>query len=132
MKITIQDAIKIQEKRVRLNGLIEGEIRPEIIEADKLLLEAIREKGEWENPQQLRFTEVMQMVGEPVYLICNSLNIREWNVIQGFSEERKEVIEGKLYSVFGESSVKFINGRRFRTEEYGKKWTAYRYRPKGV
>ena len=127
MSITLQDAIKIQEKRVYLNSLIAGHgILPEIIEADKLLLEAIKENAERENPKPLTLEELKQMDGDPVWVRVSN-NWRESSVSEGWCLVRFHTSDDRVRVYIWDTRH---GARFFAQQDLGISWWAYRYIPK--
>ena len=81
--------------------------------------------------EPLTIEQLLEMEGEPVYIIAKGMGIAEWNVIAGkewitvaYDVPRngfKAVVEG----------IGFINGRAFRIDSYRANWIAYRRPPEG-
>lgn len=77
----------------------------------------------------LTIEELLEMDGEPVYIISEFYHISEWNIPNGIGEiviaydvpcaGMKEVIP----------SIKFIDGKELAVEKYGSSWVAYRRPP---
>lgn len=77
---------------------------------------ALREKAEREDPQPLTLEELRQFEGMPVYLVCESIDVYEWQILDFCGNER----------------TGFRGGIRFLNEVYGIAWEAYRHKPKEV
>lgn len=138
MSMTIQQAI---ENRERCYNYLLGcgpRASNENVEAVRLSLEALREKAEREDTRPLTIEELRQMDGEPVFLEyeLGQHTYSGWNVLKSvyLTEEGDylKCIDGKLFSVVGMERVKFITDQSFATQDYGKKWIAYRHKPKEV
>ena len=131
MSVTIRDAINyIDRLLIAPPGLIPG-----IDKQTNMLVQArsaLVEKAERMNPQPLTLEELRQMVGKPVYLVCDLFGIHEWNVVGIFKPDSIKYFEGKLARVIGNRYAVFINGRALAEESYGTEWIAYRHKPEEV
>ena len=77
---------------------------------------ALREKAEREDPKPLTIEELRQMDGVPVYLVFLSLNETGWEIFVEHDDDGFETDAGSWYYA----------------KTYGKKWFAYRHKPREV
>lgn len=66
------------------------------------------------DPKPLTLDELRQFEGMPVYLVCESIDVYEWQILDFCGNER----------------TGFRGGLRFLNEVYGMTWEAYRHKPK--
>lgn len=85
-----------------------------MMDAEQMAIDALREKAEREDPKPLTLEELLNMSGEPVWMVWPDRRIRSrWWIV---------------------GSVEWI-GMEFddpiMTKRYGSVWVAYRHKPKG-
>lgn len=86
--------------------------------AMRMAIQALREKLERENPKPLTLEEVIEMPGEPVWC-C-------------YEKENKEIVTDCRLVSRGAFGCIGIDEKYLLFREYGVKWLAYRYEPKGI
>jgi len=94
------------------------EAQEEETKAMKIAIQALREKLERENPKPLTLEEVIEMPGEPVWC-C-------------YEKENKEIVTDCRLVSRGAFGCIGIDEKYLLFREYGVKWLAYRYEPKGI
>ena len=115
--MTIHEAIENRERCLAYLIGCGPKADPKNVEAVRMSLEALREKAERENLEPLTREELAQMDGRPVWVV-NSPDKHD----EGFEDEWALV---HSYFETVEST-----GVIYRFEFCGKKWTAYRSKPK--
>ena len=85
------------------------------MEAHQIVLDALREKAEREDPKPLTIEELKQMIGEPVWVQGPGIpEYGRWGIVE---------------DAFG-NSLYLLND--FSCHDIGKTWLAYRHKPKEV
>ena len=114
MSMTIQEAVKRINKHMSIHHI--GQY-PHIYlaEAMQMALDALREKAEREDPRPLTLEELLNMSGEPVWMVWPDRRIRSRWWIVGSGEWIGMEFEDPIM-----------------TNRYGSVWVAYRHKPKEV
>lgn len=79
----------------------------------------------------LTIEQLLEMDGEPVYIIAKGVGIAEWNVIKGKAYITLAYDQPTIGFQTVTEGIEFINGRTFRIDSYGVTWIAYRRPPEG-
>ena len=81
--------------------------------------------------ESLTLKQLLEMDGQPVYIISKAHTISEWNIPKGVGEIviAYDVPCAGMKSVI--PSVEFIDGKNLSVERYGSDWVAYRRPPEG-
>lgn len=79
----------------------------------------------------LTIEQLLEMDGEPVYIIAKGVGIAEWNVIKGKAYITLAYDQPTIGFQTVTEGIEFINGRTFRIDSYGVTWIAYHRPPEG-
>lgn len=123
--MTLERAIQILD-RTKTNHLTMN--ISEYDEALTIARECISEKIERDNPKPLTFLELMDMIGEPVWLY--DYGVYHWALVSGCMDYTNSKGEkGKLVNFIFETDNSYP-GDSFPLDCMGDYWIAYKYKPK--